>query len=421
MSPRNAHVSHLLAPALLRVTTSPVLLLDRLPPHLLLLHLALADARLHLHQQTRVHLFLSKKEEGVKNMEPPPRLPKQRTDLAAYNNAFRLRVGLLPGLKRRAEVVPAFTADNQVTSYGIDDDVPETLEPLGAYPQEIVVANPTQGALINSQLFVHKWPCKLQCKAVEPSVVYTLDLEVLNQFTKRHSTFRNEVGEVKTRLDTAEGAFGINYFDYSVYGWEAGLAERAVRVREATMKWKFYAVNFILHAREEKRKNGAAFLTMVSKLKAIVRCQEAENEELEQQVVSGEVPPECVTEDGQLDEAKLAELQATGDLILPDTHPVVKAFKTSCEIVKGETGQYKMAFEKVSSSLKEHQAKAEELTHYIDQLRQVFSLPAAHSVKSALSRPTVRSAQEQPVPSAVPPTIDEESKRSRNLLDRIKK
>ena len=55
---RDLHHSHLLAPLFLSVASHPVLLLDSLAPHAVLLNLTHADAWLDLHRQTRVNLLL---------------------------------------------------------------------------------------------------------------------------------------------------------------------------------------------------------------------------------------------------------------------------------------------------------------------------------------------------------------------------
>ena len=108
-------------------------------------------------------------------------------------------------------------------------------------------------------------------------------------------------------------------------------------------------------------------------------------------------------------------MQASGDLILSDTHPIIKAFNSSYEIVRGETSEFQQAFEDISSQLKHQSARTDELVQYMNQLRSIFSAPGVQSVRSFVSKPTL------PPEESVRSVANEESRRSRNLLDRLKK
>jgi CRP-like cAMP-binding protein len=146
------------------------------------------------------HLHMLKKQSQAKGMEESPTIPKVAKDLSSFSDCWNFTMKGLGNLKLKAEVVPVESSQGVVGSIMMGDVPPENTVRIGDYPQEIVIGVIEAGSMLCHNLVLFGERQQLQLKALKASVVYCLDLKVLNSLVHEHPEFEKAVKRHKEKL-----------------------------------------------------------------------------------------------------------------------------------------------------------------------------------------------------------------------------
>jgi hypothetical protein len=188
--------------------------------------------------------------------------------------------------------------------------------------------------------------------------------------------------------------------------------------------WWTAVIRVILSLRAERRKGASLIASMVSKLKAIIACEEAENYDLAEKVIRGEIPPQNITEKGTLC-TEVAETKL--DSILPKNHPVIKAFGSIMTDLLNPEGAFVHNYSGLNCSIDTQLATLESYENKLDRLNNMLeflyqkianrqfseSLPVSIPVPVPMVQLSSRDitmnsdiSSEQGSPKLIPDTID---------------
>lgn len=265
------------------------------------------------------HIHLLKKSENMMGIEKTPRLMRKISTLDDYKN-YKFPITQFERLKPRAEIVPLMSRKGLAGCMFYDETPHDGLQPIGDFPQEIVMEELKSGTLISGVYALIGDVHHLQCKALKSSTIYALSVNKLAKLSKDYPELKKEMSRLKKnfkpdlrgkgQMSTQPDAMNIRIVNSNVK-------------LHIQLLWKRVIIRVILAMRDQRRKGNSQLAEMASKLKAIIACEEAGNFDLAEKVVKDEIPPHYITEDGTLDPALE---KSENKSILPKTHPIQKVF-----------------------------------------------------------------------------------------------
>ncbi|CAG9331168.1 unnamed protein product [Blepharisma stoltei] len=307
------------------------------------------------------HLHLLKAHEHFPNIENEPRIPRNQRTLEDYKD-YSFDIFKADSLKKKAEIVPIMDQKGIVGSIRLDEEVPEKTSMIGDYPQEIILGNISQGALISSTFIYAKMPYLFQCKALNTVTVYALKLETIKELAKNHPAFENEMKEIKSEI---KGKKYPNILD---------IIQPETSSERIKKLWVSAILRVIAQLRQERRGGVGLLLQITSKLKAIIACEEAGNFDLAEKVARGDIPPHYILEDGTLDPAAI---NSNINSSLPVNHPMMMTLKAMLDSITQPGGnivrQYNALDKKILQHSKIIQSYGKSLEEVKDTLRKIIN------------------------------------------------
>lgn len=311
-----------------------------------------------------VHLHLLKKEARIEGIEKSPKVKKDQYELRKYRD-YKLSIYALDNLKPRAECIP-IVGDHGVSGCISMDEDSSHLATIGAYPQEFVLETITQGYLLNSKIGILRETHQMQCKAVTSSTVYGLRVEKIESMYKENIDLKKEVVVMKNATDQKLRGLSQMKAQPTPVDLQPLQDNPRATVRR---RWWTAVTRVILLLRAERRKGASLIASMVSKLKAIIACEEAENYDLAEKVIRGEIPPQNISEKGTLiTDVGTMKL----DSILPKNHPVIKAFSDIMKDLLDTDGAFVHNYDSLNSSIDTQLATLESYEQKLDRLNNML-------------------------------------------------
>lgn len=304
------------------------------------------------------HLHLLKAHENLPDIEPAPRIPKKHTTLDDYE-AYNFDIFKAESLKKRADIVPIQNQKGIVGAIKLDEELPEQTSFIGDYPQEIILGNIGQGSLISSRKVFMKENYQFQCKAQTNATVYVLKLETLEDLAKHNTEFDYEINKIKAENE------GKKFGDFlDVIQQDEG---DSIRIQKL---WASAIIRVILGLRQERRGGSALLLQITSKLKAIIACEEANNFDLAEKVIRGDIPPHYIQEDGTLDPAAI---NASLDSTLPRSHPIMIAFRDILDSITQPGGNIVRQYNALEKTILQQSKQIQTYDNYLNDLKTTLT------------------------------------------------
>ena len=310
------------------------------------------------------------------------------------------------GLKRKPQIFPYIKPNGKLACVKSEAAIPYNSTRLGIFLQEIVLAEINRGALINSRIAIGSkvHDMQLQCKALSPCFLYCLEPAYLKHLTRDNEKFRNQYN---------------NTVDHEENNKKKGFS-RAIDVinsknnsADKKILWKDAIIRVILNNRNEMRKQGTNIAGLTRKINAIIACENAGNLELAEKVMSGEILPEYITEEGRL--VVNVNQETAG---LPSSHPIIHKFKESLEELSNPNSGVINNYNKFASGLLEECTRVENLKKGLKDMKMSLEKYIERSKKEIIDQKKKRNLEPAPLEF---PKAALEKKRKPNLLDNIAK
>mmetsp|Transcript_25770 Transcript_25770/g.45381 ORF Transcript_25770/g.45381 Transcript_25770/m.45381 type:complete len:948 (-) Transcript_25770:2606-5449(-) len=257
-------------------------------------------------------LHVMKRKYKMDRIERAPTVERRRKHEVDYS-LWNLELSDITLLKPCYEVLPLMNEAGVVVSKFYGESNPPNFKTIGDYPQEIVLEYCERGTLLNTELILIDYNHELQCRALKLSKVYSFNTDLIHELAVRHPRFDNFIVARKDKLNSI---------------WESVVNPIDVKTKSVNSKarrmWKSAIIRVILRSRKARLQGAWKIVDLVTKIRAILACENAGKFELAQKVIQDVIPPHYITEEGSLDPSCSIE---SVKQVVTSTHPVMQIFK----------------------------------------------------------------------------------------------
>lgn len=259
-----------------------------------------------------LHL-LKKSSSFLSKIERAPTVERRRLTELDYS-LWNVDLSQLTMLKPCYEALPFVNESGVVSSKLYGEQNPPNSKSIGDYPQEVTLEFLHKGTLLNTDLMLIDSRHELSCKAVTLSKVYSFNTEIIHELAVRHPRFDHSIANRKEKLGVV---------------WKEVLNPIDIKyqqhVKNFRRLWKSAIVRVILIGRRNRMQGAWKIVSLVTKIRAVLACENAGKYELAQKVIQDLIPPHYITEEGNLDPS--VSVESTSVQNVTSTHPVMQIIK----------------------------------------------------------------------------------------------